>query len=266
MLVFPSLFLSFSCGQWTVSYRPAQNVTNSVLSPTDFLCFLLLIQSSSRAQSVAILSQTFPWLCHLLLRLHLVRCCGSSFIPSVCMALHHRELLHLKTCLKESMIAMGRSCPLVSARVRSGYGLLGRFSWLILVGSGRFWPTDHPPPRTALPRTALHRTALRRTAQNFALFFLLPPTFSFFSLSGDLLVECWWCFGLSGPQMCLFSPSGCLVEPPAACKRVPLFRHLSRQPHLGMFLLSGGCGLDDSAMVFARNCVPSCGSRRAWPT
>ena len=58
-------------------------------------------------------------------------------------------------------------------------------------------------------------------------FFLLPPPFSFFFLSGDLLVEfflspglfsClfsslwgllvefWWCFGRSGPQMCLFRP------------------------------------------------------------
>ena len=39
-------------------------------------------------------------------------------------------------------------------------------------------------------------------AQNFALFFpSLPPTFSFiFSLSGDLLVEFWWCVGRSGPQ------------------------------------------------------------------
>ena len=36
----------------------------------------------------------------------------------------------------------------------------------------------------------------------------------FFPLSGGLLVEFWWCFGRSGPQMCLFSPSGCRVEAP----------------------------------------------------
>ena len=46
---------------------------------------------------------------------------------------------------------------------------------------------------------------------------------------------------------------------------VPLFRHPPRQPDLGMFLLSGGCGLHDSALVFTRNCVPSSGSRRIGP-
>ena len=77
-------------------------------------------------------------------------------------------------------------------------------------------------------------------AQNFALFFPSPASifilfFSlwgssrvFFSLqvssrvflplSGGLLVEFWWCFGRSGLQMCLFSPSGCPVEAPTACR------------------------------------------------
>ena len=36
----------------------------------------------------------------------------------------------------------------------------------------------------------------------------------FFPLSGGLLVECWWCFGRSGPQMCLFSLTSCRVEAP----------------------------------------------------
>ena len=46
--------------------------------------------------------------------------------------------------------------------------------------------------------------------------------FIFFSLSGDLLVsflplwgflvEFWWCFGWSGPPMCLFWPSNCRVQ------------------------------------------------------
>ena len=40
----------------------------------------------------------------------------------------------------------------------------------------------------------------------------------FFPLSGGLLVEFWWCFGQSGPQMCLFSPSGCRVEAPGSLK------------------------------------------------
>ena len=61
----------------------------------------------------------------------------------------------------------------------------------ILVGPGRFWPTDRPPP---------DRPKISR------FFFLLPPPFSFFfSISGDLLVEFWWCFGRSGPQTCLFT-------------------------------------------------------------
>ena len=57
----------------------------------------------------------------------------------------------------------------------------------------------------------------------FRAFFLLPPFSFFFSLSGCLLVsfflsgcllvEFWWCFGRSGPPMCLFSPSGCPVKP-----------------------------------------------------
>ena len=55
-------------------------------------------------------------------------------------------------------------------------------------------------------------------------FLLLHPFSFFFSLrvssrvffprSGGLLVEFWWCFGRSGLQMYLFSPSGCLVEAP----------------------------------------------------
>ena len=41
---------------------------------------------------------------------------------------------------------------------------------------------------------------------------------SFFLSMGGLLVEFWWCFGRSGPPMCLFSPSSCPVKPrrPAA--------------------------------------------------
>ena len=50
-------------------------------------------------------------------------------------------------------------------------------------------------------------------------FCLLPLSLGIFSclsssLSGSLLVEFWWCFGRSGPQMCFFSPSGCRVEAP----------------------------------------------------
>ena len=51
---------------------------------------------------------------------------------------------------------------------------------------------------------------LRQTAQNFALFSLCRPHFRSFSLlSGSLLVEFWWCFGLSG---CRVKPRRLLQE------------------------------------------------------
>ena len=46
-------------------------------------------------------------------------------------------------------------------------------------------------------------------AQNFALFFPVPPQNSFFSfLSGGLLVEFWWCLKCRGAQMCTFGVLG----------------------------------------------------------
>ena len=71
-------------------------------------------------------------------------------------------------------------------------------------------------------------------SQGWRFFFLLPTPLLFFSLgifsclffslrvssrvflalTGCLLVEFRWCFGRSGPPMCLFSPSGCRVEAP----------------------------------------------------
>ena len=104
-------------------------------------------------------------------------------------------------------------------------------AWPIWAMLGRFWcarPTlaNGPPPSP--PWTALRRTALRRTAQHFALFFSSPAHnfHSFFNLlrvfpclffslqvSSRVFLVFWWCFGRSGPQMCLFSPSGCRVIP-----------------------------------------------------
>ena len=97
-------------------------------------------------------------------------------------------------------------------------------------------PPGPPPPRPPQPRTAPtpdhphpdrpsrttpppdHPSAgppLRWTAQNFALFFPLPPQNSFFSsLSGGLLVEFWWCFKGPDPQMCTFGVLGLLCEAP----------------------------------------------------
>ena len=46
-------------------------------------------------------------------------------------------------------------------------------------------------------------------AQNFALFPLLPPQFSFFLLSlGGLSVEFWWCLKRRGPKKCMFGVLG----------------------------------------------------------
>ena len=54
----------------------------------------------------------------------------------------------------------------------------------------------------------------RRTAQNFALFFPLPPPpfRSFSSLSGCLLVEFWWCLKSRDPRMCTFGVLGLSLE------------------------------------------------------
>ena len=55
------------------------------------------------------------------------------------------------------------------------------------------------------------------TAQNFALFFPLPPKNSFFSsLSGCLLVEFWWCFEAPGPSNVHVWALGLSCETPAA--------------------------------------------------
>ena len=60
----------------------------------------------------------------------------------------------------------------------------------------------------------LRRTTFRRTAQNFALFFPLPPPFSlFFCLSGCLLVEFWWCLKAGTLKCPRLEFSGCRVKP-----------------------------------------------------
>ena len=98
------------------------------------------------------------------------------------------------------------------------------------VGDTRFWfghvrcprnrPSRPPFPGPPFPGTALPGTRPSRdrpsagqpfswTAQNFALFFPVPPQNSFFSsLSGGLLVEFWLCFKRRGAQMCTFGVLG----------------------------------------------------------
>ena len=69
-------------------------------------------------------------------------------------------------------------------------------------------------------------------AQNFALFFFspLPPPFSlFFSVSGCLLVEFWWCLKRRSPHMCAFGVLWLLCEALAAPKP-PGFHMTVREP------------------------------------
>ena len=80
------------------------NVTNFFSSASAHL-FLSLIHSSFLAQSVAILSHTFPRLCHLHLCFHTVWLHGSSLIPLACMDCHLLVLLHLETLYMVSITA-----------------------------------------------------------------------------------------------------------------------------------------------------------------
>ena len=80
-------------------------------------------------------------------------------------------------------------------------------------------PELNPKPQTLHPisdgpfrGTTLRRTTLRPTAQNFALFFSLPPQFSF-SLLGVLSLNFVGVFEGGNPEMCTFGLSGCRVKP-----------------------------------------------------
>ena len=68
-----------------------------------------------------------------------------------------------------------------------------------------------PPRRVEAKPTKVG--SRRRVGPRRFFFLLLPPAQSFSLSGGLLLVEFWSCFGRSGPQMCLFSPLGCLVKP-----------------------------------------------------
>ena len=95
---------------------------------------------------------------------------------------------------------------------------------LLCVSGPRFVCSPDPLPRTAPPLGPLRRTPPPDRPKFRAFFSLSRHIFhslslwggllvSFFPLSRVLLVEFWWCVGRSGPQMCLFSPSGCPVKP-----------------------------------------------------
>ena len=111
----------------------------------------------------------------------------------------------------------------------------------IMVGPSRFGPTptasDRPPLRTAHrfgpPKISRFFSFSRPHFHSFftlwgssRVFFSLSRCLlvSFFPLAEGLLEEFWWCFGRSGPQMCLFSPSRCPVKPrrPATLRALTL--------------------------------------------
>ena len=88
----------------------------------------------------------------------------------------------------------------------------------------------------------------------------------FFPLSGGLLVEFWWCFGRSGPQMCLFSASersgggrsgGWGVRWPKSAWRTKI--GLAR-PKSAQFGQVKGCGQSLPGRGQSRP-----GKRRSWP-
>ena len=97
---------------------------------------------------------------------------------------------------------------------------LGRFGpWLGRFFGGQADFGQRPPPDRPPPDRPKFRAFFSFSHSMFI--FFLSCLFS--SLSGGLLVEFWWCFGRSGPQMCLFSPSGCPVKPrrPAGRRGLP---------------------------------------------
>ena len=74
-----------------------------------FCSFRFIIKSFLPAQHVAIMSHTFPRLCHTHLCFHLVRFSGSSVIILVCRDCHHVVLLHLNTLCMEKITAFSLS-------------------------------------------------------------------------------------------------------------------------------------------------------------
>ena len=81
-------------------------------------------------------------------------------------------------------------------------------------------PPDRPKFRAlfSFSHPHFHSFSLSLGIFSCLLFSLRVSSRVFFPLSGGLLVEFWWCFGRSGPQMCAFSLWGCRVEAPGGLK------------------------------------------------
>ena len=84
-----------------------------------------------------------------------------------------------------------------------------------------FWmdppPPDNPPPDSQTPDSHPPDSPPPDNPKFRAFFSLLPPQFSFFSLSWGPFVEFWWCLKRWGPEMCTFGlglSCGTLAAPP----------------------------------------------------
>ena len=95
-------------------------------------------------------------------------------------------------------------------------------------------PPDRPKFRFFFSFSHPHFHSFFLSGDLLVEFFLSPGLFScLFSSLWGLLVEFWWCFGRSGPQMCLFSPSGCPPHPAGPPPFLGLAPLPPSTPHFG---------------------------------
>ena len=128
-----------------------------------------------------------------------------------------------KTCAGSPVVGVSLLCCVV---VWCGVSVRCVFKFFVSIQNLGTLPTPRPLDSFSPP-----------DRPTFRAFSFPTPIFFFFSLSGDLLVSFFlspgvfsWNFGGVlvglGPQMCLFSPSGCIVKPPAA--------FVSKKNHFGL--------------------------------
>ena len=115
-------------------------------------------------------------------------------------------------------------------------------------------------PKGGGPKPSKSGAPKRVEAQNFALFFPLPPQFSFFSPSlVDPFVEFWWCLKRQGAQMCTFGVLGLSCEAPAAPKPPKEGRKYEKffQSHSAWIVLGLSCETPEAAGVSHDNQSPN---------
>ena len=90
-------------------------------------------------------------------------------------------------------------------------------------------PPDRNPPDRPPPESPKFRAFFSFSRSHFHLFFSLWGSSRVFFLSGGLLVECWWCFGRSGPSNVLVFALG--MEIFQSPRRNSRFKHGSVNVH-----------------------------------